>query len=539
MADFSRKTRDLNRSTTLQSGYVPEMDPFAMVSTLDGSRLRIPATQIPRTSPYENSNLYRYAASGNYTNILNTGGGLQIFLTRSSGSGPLTGPLYLRLQVFNPNGSTPAYFLPAPFWLQNIQYFTPSGAPVAVQDGQGIFHNITEVTETDNMFELEKAIITNPSFGKGDPILPLQTANIYIPLIGNPLSCGKFLIAATQGDFQVLCNFFAASVFQLSGPACNLVNATIETPQAQLSDTSLSTLIREYKLGKHDWFFPYERVMTLTQNWNASSSYQVPLSGLAGDMTFVRFGLYPSLTGLDLAAPVPISSFQFQNNAGEPISGMQVIESDFNRFVMQPQYFEGKASRRTKKYAYVWSKNSTGAMELLLKGTKYGSYPFTNKESLIINTAPAGTNEVVTITPSSAPASGTFQLCWTNPEMSTVISAPIAFNATAATIQSTINNLLNFTGSCTVTGTMATSVVVTFNGGGYQNRPLNADGFCLSVITNSLIGVTYTVGVSSVVTTPGVNGITSGSSYVLKIWGYTTSVGHQLTDGSVESQNSG
>lgn len=538
MADFSRKTRELNRSTTLQSGYVPEQDPFALVSTLDGTRLRIPAHQIPKSSPYVNSNLYRYAASGNYTNILNTGGGVQVFLTRGSGSGPLAGPMFLRMQVYNPNGATAAYFEPAPLWIHNIQYFTPSGAPISTQDGQGLWHNITENTSGDVMYEWEKAIVTDPSFGAGDPILPLQTANIYIPLIGDPLSCGKFLTAAMSGDLQVLINFLPAASFQLSGPACNLTNLTIDTLQGQLSEGSLNTLISQYKMGKHDWFYPYERVMTVTQNWNAGSQYQVQLNGIAGDVTFVRFALYPSLLGTDLASPVPISSFQFLNNAGEPISGMQVIEADFNRFILQPKYFKGRSSRRTKKYAFVWSKNMEGAQSLIMDGAKYGSYPFTNKESLIINTASAGTNEVVTLTPSSAPASGTFQLAWTNPDMGTIVSAPIAYNATAATIQSTINNLLNFTGTCTVTGTMATSVVVTFTGGGYQNRPLNADGFCLYVI-NSMLGVTYTMGVSSVVTTAGVNGITSGSSYTLKIWAYTSSIAHQLTDGSMETQNSG
>jgi hypothetical protein len=200
-------------------------------------------------------------------------------------------------------------------------------------------------------------------------------------------------------------------------------------------------------------------------------------------------------------------------------------------------YFEGRASRRIRKYSYVWTKNQKGAQELIQKGAKYGSYPFTNKESLWLVTNPAGTNEVVTLTPTVAPTAGTFQLQWTNPDEGTVVSAPIAFNATAATIQSTINNLLNFTGTCTVTGTMATSVVVTFTGGGYQSRNLNADGYCLSVISAMTAATSCLV--SSVVTTAGVEGITNGGTYTLKIWAYTTSIGHQLTDGSIESQNSG
>jgi len=116
----------------------------------------------------------------------------------------------------------------------------------------------------------------------------------------------------------------------------------------------------------------------------------------------------------------------------------------------------------------------------------------------------------------------------------------LAWNATAATVQTAINNLPNFTGTCTVTGTgIGTGFTVTFSGGGYQNRPLNSEGFTLTVGSNSLIGTTYTVGVNTTLNTAGVAGITSGNSYVLKIWAYTTSIGHQLIDGTVDSQNSG
>jgi hypothetical protein len=538
MSDFLRKTKELNKVTTLAPSIVPESDPFVYAPNLAGERLLIPSYQLPETSPYENSNIYRYTASGNYTNNLNTGGGVQIYLTRGSGSGPLNGVLCLRMQVYNPNASA-CYFIPAPLWIQNIQYFTPSGSPVAVQDGQGLYNNIEENADSDEYYMLQKALVANNAYCDGDPILPSQTANIYIPLQGNPLSPGKFLMAAMAGDFQILVNFFSSSVFQTSGGNCNLVAMTIEAPMAQLSEGALSSAVTQYKMMKHSWFYPYERVQTVTQNWNASSQYQIQLTGIAGDVTFIRFAMYPSLSGQDLANPVPISTFQFLNNGGEPISGMNVIEELYNRAIQQPKWVSGRSSRRTKKYIYCWAKNNDGVKSLIQKGQKYGSYPFTNKESIIITTAQAGTNEVVTLTPSSAPTSGTFQLLWTNPDMGDCITAPIAYNATAATIQSAINNLLNFTGSCTVTGTMATSVVVTFTGGGYQNRSMNSDGFCLEVVGNSLIGTTYTIGVSSTVTTAGVSGITSGNSYILKIWAYTTSLGHQLTDGTVESQNSG
>jgi len=541
MADFAVKARDNNKSTTFKPGFVPDIDPFVPVETLDNAKLRIPRYQLPEVSPNENSNNFRYNASGNITGILGTGGPVQVFLTRGSGSGPLSGPFAIRMQVYNPSSTTAAYFIPAPQWFQYIQYFTPSGAPLATQDGQGLWNNLIEQLDDDDWTNLAPGLMSNKAYGPGLPILPLSTKNIYIPVIGNPLSPGKFAVPATKGDFQVLLQFFNPSVFQISGPTCTLNTLSLETPQSQLSEVSLSRLVKEYEAFKHSWFFPYERAMTVTQNFTAATQYQVPLVGIAGDVTLMRIAMYPSLSGQDLGNPVPITSFQVLNNSGAQITGMQVIESEYNREWQQTKWFKGRANRRNQKVAYLWSKHEDGAIDLIMYGRKYGSYTFTNKESLVLITGPAGTNEQVLINASSAPTSGFFQLQWTNPDMGmTCVTQTLAYNATAATVQTALNTLPNFTGTCTVTGTnIGTGFTVTFSGGGYQNRSLNSEGFCLSVGTNSLIGTTYTVGVNTTLNTAGVSGITSGNSYILKIWAYTTSIGHQLPDGTVDSQNSG
>jgi len=60
MSDFARKTKELSKSTTLKSGYVPAIDPFIPVETLDNKQLRIPRYQLPEVSPDESSNLSLY-----------------------------------------------------------------------------------------------------------------------------------------------------------------------------------------------------------------------------------------------------------------------------------------------------------------------------------------------------------------------------------------------------------------------------------------------------------------------------------------------
>jgi len=540
MADFWRLTQEQNKQTTLKSGYVPEIDPYVSVETLDGTKLRIPRDQLPEVSNEENYNVYRYTPSGATDTAMSGPNPVQIFLTRGTGSGQLSGPPYLRMEVYNSSSTTAATFLPVPLWFQFIQYFSASGAPMGQTSGQGWWNNLIEQVDEDKWAVMAPSLLSNKAYGWGT-INPLETKEIYVPMIGNPLSPGKFFIPGTTGDFQVLFQFNNPSVYQLSGPTCTVTQMSIETIQSQLPEMKLRRMIREAGSFKHSWFFPYERIQTLTQNWTAGQQYQITLSSIQGDVTFIRIELLNSTSGLDLTNPVPIESFQFLGDGGQPISSNNVTTSEFNRTVQQMDWFKGRASVRNQKIAYLWSKHKDGAIDLIMFGRKYGSYPFNNKQSVVLTMAGAGTNEQVLINATSAPTSGFFQLQWTNPDMGmTYVTQTLAYNATAATVETAINDMPNFTGTCTVTGTdISTGFTVTFDGGGYQNRVLNNNGFCLSIATNSLIGTTYTVGANTTLNQSGVAGITSGNSYQLRISAYTTSIGHLLPDGTVTSQNSG
>jgi hypothetical protein len=533
MAEFLEKSKNLFPSFLLKPGYVPDIDPFISVETQANDRLRIPTVQLPDSCPFENYNINRNNASGSITTVLQTGGQVQVLLTRGQGSGQLAGPFYLRMEVTNTSGSNSSYNLPVPLWIQNIQYNTPSGQPVATQDGQGLWNNIIEEYDDEEWYSMQRAIGSNEAWGNGYPILPNGSSTYYIPLIGNPLSPGKWMQPATAGDFQVLINFLAPAFWNLASVNLNLTALSIDAPQSQLSAKGLDNLIREYKAFSHYWFYPYEKVQTVTQNLNTSSTYQIPLTSFNGPTSMVRIAIYNSLSGKDLYSPVPLSSFQFFNNAGGPISGNNVTDDIFNRLIQQPKFFRGRASRRIRKYAWIWTKDQEGAQRLIKEGTPYPGYPMTTKEYIQFTTPVAGTNEVVTLTPSTAPSSGTFQILFTNPDVGDAITQPIAYNATAATIQSAINNLINFSGSCTVTGTMASTVVITFTGGGYQNRTMDADGFSISVLDNAMLGTTYTVGIESAVTTAGVSGIVNGNSYTIKMWGYGPAIGEQTSEGNI------
>ena len=538
MTDFARKARELSKPVVLGSAFVPGPDPYANVAVLTGERMRVPATQVPKTNPMENSNVWRYTASGNYTNILQgNGGSVQVFLTRNSGTGPVSGPIVLRALVQNPDGALDTVCIPFLQWISSIVWYNESGAQISSQDGGGLWNNLIENTKQEDWTTLQKVVGSNNSYDKGDPLIHSTTTYYYPPLIGNPLSPGKFFIPGNVGDCYAVITFAPSANWLISGPSLNLTELTLEVPMAQLPEETLSGLITEYKMAKHDWFYPYERIQTVTQTWTAGNTYQIQTSAIAGNVVFMRMGLYKTLIGQDIGKPARIAFFWMTADGGAPITTQNQQEDYWNRYMTQRECFDGTASRRIKKYAWVFPKKKDAAMELIREGVSYPGYAFTNKENMYVTMASAGTNEIVTITPSSAPTSGTYQIGFSNPDVGIMWTAPLAFNATASTIQSAINNLLNFGGVCTVAGTMATAITITYTGGGYETRPMAADGYQFSFLMGA-IGTTYTPGVSVAVATPGVSGITSGGTYTLKMWFYTTSRGCQ-EKGSVYSRNSG
>lgn len=120
--------------------------------------------------------------------------------------------------------------------------------------------------------------------------------------------------------------------------------------------------------------------------------------------------------------------------------------------------------------------------------------PTSTFKTLIDVTLVAGQDEVQTITPSAVPAGGSFRFRYRNET-----TVPIAYNANAATIQAALNSLAKLEGVI-VTGSLATSLVVTFGGAsGKINQPM------LEVDDNTLVSsVPAPITFVSVQTTAGI-----------------------------------
>lgn len=539
MSQFLEQTRRLVPGFTFAPISTGPVDPLETATMMDGSFHTFQKKQIPVKSTLTNYTTTRYNATGSYSAQLTNGGQVQVPIIRASGTGKCNGIPYIRMIVTNTDGALNTQQVPAPLLIQNVQCLTPDGSPIQNHDGSGLWWSIIEVFDTDFWANLQVALNSSVTYELGVP-LPFGTSTLlFVPLVGN-LFAMDFFIPAVDGDMIYNVYFWPATSTLISGPNVTLTFLSIDVPMEQLSSDQLAKQIEYRRSREVTYVIPYERIQRLQQTWNASQLYSIPLNAFKGDATLIRFMFRNTLVGRDLLSENIISSFQFRDSAGNAISGPQFIDDIYNRQIQQADWCLGRASAHHFVYVFVWSAAKTGLLSVLLHGVKYGAFPFTTNETLQVNTAVAGTNEVLSLQ-YNHPADitqGTFIIAWSTPQGGTQYTAPITFNATALQVQTAIQLLNNFRGTCTVTGNQAANWVITFTGH-YATRPMSAAGYQMCVITAAEAASNELEGLRVIVTVPGITGIVSGSSQILDLHMYTTSLINTTAKGGIRVFHSG
>lgn len=539
MSDFLAKTEESIAGFTFAPNSTGPIDPITPAQLLNGKTINIQQRQLPVKTTLANNNLWRYNASGQYTNILTNGGQAQVKLDRGSGTGKCNGIPYLRLHVVNSDPAVDAQIVPAPLLIQTVQCLTPDGTPIQNHDGSGLWYSLIETVDSDAWKNLSVVTDSSVTYESGVPIEHASTTILLIPLVGNLLAM-DFFLPSVDGDMLWNFYFWPATTTLLSGPNLTVSFMSLDVPMEQLDPAQLAAQKKYRKSYDITYIIPYERIQRLQQTWTASNVYSIPLNGIKGDVAVGRHYLRNSLVGRDLFTENRIASFQYQNSSGNPISGAQFIDDIYNRQVQQMEWCLGTASAHHYKYIYVWASSKQGFLSMLLNGVKYGAYPFSTNEQLVVTMDTAGTNEEVTITATNAGtiAGGEMSIAWSTPDGSTQYCVPFGYGASTAQIKAAIENMTNFRGTVNVTGSAQTAYVIEFTGH-YGNRPLYDQGYCMQVMSCSFNTGGSIQAAMAKVTTPGVRGITSGSNMIMDMVYYTTSYVKQLTDGSLLVGHSG
>jgi len=470
---------------------------------------------------------------------------VQIKLDRGSGSGHIQ-EVWFRFQVAN-SGESSIRMIPAPLWIQNITFQTPSGETIHQIDGTALWLMTIGNYDADSWASISQIVNSSLDYQIGEEIYAGDTNIYYVPIISSFLSTCDFFLPAVDGAMMVTVQFQPSQTIRIpfvspdDGNMLTLPDFSLVASMEQMRPEDLRRQKDQYRNGRFDFIIPYIRRQTVTQTWNANAQYQIDLSAIKGDVVFALFVLRNSPQQQQaLLQFLPITSFQFRNSEGIGIASQQLIEDQYNRWIEGTKRFLGTANSGGTGHIYsqVFSESDAAPLALINTGYKAGSYPFTTNEVLVINTAPAGTTEILTATVTGTAAQGNYTFLFTNPYGSAV-TAPLPYNSTADEIATAINNLDIFQGTVTVVGDFSDPGAVTFTyETGYAYTPMASRGYNLVVISNTMVdGTGLPVTVSMQVTTPGVWGIVNGNTYILDIWCFTTSILSQQ-NGSLRVTNS-
>jgi hypothetical protein len=526
MSDFFTKLAQQAASTSLIPTDTGPSHNYQVVQTLAGQMIHLPAHQVPMKNPYREWNLWRYSASGQYTDALANGSTINIKIDRRSGSGHIK-EAYLRLVVQNQDAANSTRYIPAPLWIKTIEFKTPSGELIHSFDGLQLWFMIVNNYDTDSWQSLLHEVRSTKDYLIGEEFYASTTTTVTIPLIGTFLSAADFFQPAIDGDLQCNVTFQPDAVirFPVNTVTLKIVEMSLDCEMEQLTPENLLLQVQQFAAERYNAMIPYTRKQQWNLTLNASTTYTLDLSSIKGDVVSIWFYIRDANPALESVIHfIPVESFQYKNSEGAPITGQQLVTDDFLRHIRCPKQFLGRFFRDRHVYPFIFSESDRAFLSLVNIGLKLGAYPFTTNERLTFTTTNAGVNEVITVTPGAAATSGTFQMMFITPEGS-AITPPLAYNATAAVIKNAIENLDIFQGTITVSAPFNTTGPKTLTyGGHYRNRPMQQRGYNLIPLFNNMLNAGALVPVSSQVTTTGIWGMTSGASYQIEVLAFTTAL---------------
>jgi len=445
----------------------------------------------------------------------------------------------LRLVIQNNTGAS-CDLVDMAHLLQEIEFNSPSGQQIQLIRGDELYDLLVRYYSNDEWPRIARMINSNNQYGRGKIIPNGVTRTFFLPLLGCFLeNCGIY-VPAVDGDLNCYIRFKQSSASVVSGSAPTLLELNLDCQVEQLDSKKRSHYIQRYRSKVHHYYYPFVRRQTITQTLSANTKYSLNLSSIKGDVVFIDFRIRESLVGNRLRDYAPIASFNYYNNEGDQLLGQNDISSDFNRLIMQPNYFPSGFSENNNIFTGVFPIEDSAPIHLIMNGSKLGSYPFTTYERLEFTTTGAGVNEVQRcVVAGGVGASGTYFINWQTPFG--VESTPaLAYNSTTAQIKSAIEALQSFDGTVTVGATLdqiVNPVTFTFSGN-YGFKELFNNNYKLIVRNNSVqtgLGIQFQY--DNIIVTSGQTGINSGASHTIDIVAYTTSLLELGTNGSIMIKN--
>lgn len=541
MSDFAIKAKEDKGSqhVTVSEKYTPLIY-HTTVQLQSGISVHIPNSQVPPTNTMRNKNYFRYTSSGDLSTVLQNGSSIYVQITRGTGSGPCSGPTYLRLILQNNTGAA-LQTVDAYTMIDRVEYQSPQGQQIQIISGRELRSLFCRLYDREHFRRLCKSANMNEYYSvKAPPMAAGEIRILYFPLEANPWSTGGLFLPAVSGDQNVYIYFKSPQYTLLSGSGLpTLTQCQIDVTMDYIPESYYNAIMNDHKKIAHQYFYCFPRRQTFSLNLAPSTMYQIYLNGIRGDVSLLDIFLHPQPnTPYDYTNFLPIDNFQIYNQEGLEISSLYPNEDARDRLVINPELFPSDYTLYRNYYSWQFPSEDGSAINYFTHARALGAYIFTTHEYIQFTTPAAGQYEIQVIAANSAPTSGVFSLTWTNEYGFSSTTTPLSYNATNATIQAAVQSLWNFDGQVTVTGSLNPGLSFTF-GGNYQCRSLYNIGAVLSCNSLNLqIGGTPVL-CFNVLSQTGINGFPTGvTACVFGVTAWTTGIYQLNTNGDIDARQS-
>lgn len=427
--------------------------------------------------------------------------------------------LYIQFDINESSGTNAVNITPSPFFVDRIEYRSMSNDLIQTLYNINIFKNLSLLSN-----EQAKKILPlhgiNSETWKPHPntnIPPSQKRQYFIYLMGDIFSQNQGILADWNG-YIILRLYLTGNIIEngAGNINCSQIQVKVQTTETPYK--------KEPRKARAYQFVDYLSYIVSTQTIS-SSEYRLLLQNFNGydveDDLYFQTSLSKTNGAYRNFLPLGFGSqIQIYNAQGQNINGGSPLQVDTLRDIYTAQHYDNFYHKMVPSVPIIYG----AAGWALKKGVLDGALPQDgfNQIGITASGSPL-VAPVLTGTPSAVATAGYFVIQLQSPVTGRIgSSSQLAYNATAAQIQTALELLIQQLGddqntneigvSGPITGT---TIVFTFTGAQYgQDFAKNVNASTINILSFGLTNGTVNVNVPMVLTTPGNDGWNSNAVIV-------------------------
>lgn len=324
--------------------------------------------------------------SGNLSNILNSGGAVDINIPRRSLQ--IADKATLRFTITNNTGA--ATTLVNAFQLIDyVQVSSNNGQNILSQIDGDYLYLLTSLYDSTEWAKVSRLCNTTAQWGAPVAIANGATVKYYVPLVGSLFNQAKLNIENVEGDivFRIFLRPFSqTNAAAGTAPLLQDLSLIINQVNLDISDSMRKKSLYNNNVVQLRYLDSLPQKFS-SQTLAASSQYEYQLNSLTGMISHMYIVVRPAgAVGNSLNDFKAISSFDILDSQGISIINMPQ-DHEFNLFHEFSEFFPGSAMTEYKNvYTYSFSNSPRDAYA---NGFQAGYLPFEGYERLRINTSSA------------------------------------------------------------------------------------------------------------------------------------------------------